>query len=77
MSAQRIARLEAALTLALDYLGEMEPPDSRAVSNEYVAMAGVLGEIEPNRPGEEMEIIVRALGVRGNPNTQAIVESLR
>ena len=37
----RVSRLERALNLALDILGKREPPDSRAVSNEFVAMAAV------------------------------------
>jgi hypothetical protein len=50
-----------ALELALDYLVEMEPGDSRAVSNEFVAMLGVLLGVEPNTPGEDMAIIEKAL----------------
>ncbi len=37
----RIADLTAALELALAKLIKLEPPDSRAVSDEYVAMAAV------------------------------------
>lgn len=37
----RVSRLERALNLALEILGKFEPGDSRAVSNEFVAMAAV------------------------------------
>ena len=37
----RIANLESALNLALCYLSNFEPPDSRAVSDEFVAMAAI------------------------------------
>jgi len=70
---ERVAKLEAALTLALDYLGEMEPGDSRAVSDECGAMSAVLCGIEPNNPGEEMAIIGAALKARDNPNADAIL----
>jgi hypothetical protein len=50
--------LRAALDLALIRLGKMEPGDSRAVSNEYVAMAAA-GTIHHNDEGRE--IIRRAI----------------
>jgi hypothetical protein len=53
-----------ALELALDYLVEMEPGDSRAISNEFVAMLGVFLGVEPNTPGEDMAIIEKALEAR-------------
>ena len=59
-----LAKVEEALDLALDYLGELEPGDSRAVSNEYVAMLGVLCGVEPNKPGEDLEIIRAAKKAR-------------
>lgn len=39
--AERVADLELALDLALGWLAPNEPPDSRAVSNEFVAMAAI------------------------------------
>ena len=59
-----LAKAREALDLALDYLGELEPGDSRAVSNEYVAMLGVLSGAEPNNPGEDLEIIRAAKKAR-------------
>lgn len=41
-AAARIEALEGALDLALSYLIEDEPGDSRAVSDEFVAMAVIL-----------------------------------
>lgn len=38
---QRIDDLRLALGFALDKLIQFEPPDSRAVSNEFVAMAAI------------------------------------
>lgn len=49
--------LEEALDLALRMLVKYEPEDSRAVSDEYVAMAALISGIEPNEPGDEMQII--------------------
>lgn len=43
---ERIIRLESALNLALHILGAQEPPDSRAVSDEFVAMSSVLAGCE-------------------------------
>lgn len=43
---QRICHLESALALALYVLCGFEPPDSRAVSDEFVAMASVLNHCE-------------------------------
>ena len=40
----RVSQLEAALELALLILEAREPQDSRAVSDEFVAMAAVLAE---------------------------------
>lgn len=37
----RIEDLELVADLALGWLGEQEPPDSRTVSNEFVAMAAI------------------------------------
>lgn len=73
---ERVKALEGALTLALDYLGELEPGDSRAVSNEYVAMSTVLCRIEPNVPGEDLAIIVAGLRARNNPNAETINAAL-
>jgi hypothetical protein len=42
MSEGRILDLKEALGLALDILGRNEPGDSRAVSNEFVAMLAIL-----------------------------------
>lgn len=56
--AARIKALEAALKLALDWLGPLEPPDSRAVSDEFVAMLAVLDRCDN---AECHEIITRAL----------------
>jgi hypothetical protein len=67
-------RMREALGLALDYLGDFEPGDSRTVSNEYVAMMAVLCAVAneyvammavlcgvaPNSPGEEMATIKAA-----------------
>jgi len=55
------AKLEKALELALGYLARFEPGDSRAVSDEYVAMLAVLCRVEPNELGGEMAIIEAAL----------------
>jgi hypothetical protein len=54
---ERTADLELALDLALEWLGEMEPPDSRAISNEFVAMAAIRSE-QDNL--EECRAIIRA-----------------
>ena len=51
---RKIANLRAALGLALKYLERYEPPDSRAVSNEFVAMASVAADCEND---ECMQII--------------------
>lgn len=37
----RLNKVELALQLALNWLIKYEPPDSRAVSNEFVAMAAI------------------------------------
>lgn len=50
------ARLREALGLALMWLEPHEPPDSRAVSNEFVAMAAIHAGLTDN-VGECMEII--------------------
>jgi hypothetical protein len=55
--ADAIADLELALDLALAWLGEHEPGDSRAVSNEFVAMAAIRCE-QDNL--EECRAIIRA-----------------
>lgn len=59
----RIADLELALDLALNWLGEQEPGDSRAVSNEFVAMAAIRCE-QDNL--EECRSIIRASLSRQN-----------
>lgn len=41
----RNKELEAALKLALEYLGRLEPGDSRAVSDEFVAMLAALSDL--------------------------------
>jgi hypothetical protein len=43
---RRIADLELALEFALSRLIHDEPGDSRAVSNEFVAMAGILADLD-------------------------------
>lgn len=53
----RVTRLEKALNLALGYLIRFEPGDSRAVSDEFVAMSAVLHDAEPNSPDAEIAII--------------------
>lgn len=45
----RIEALEAALGLALGYLIQSEPGDSRAVSDEFVAMAMIHEGISPEK----------------------------
>jgi hypothetical protein len=55
---ERIADLELALDLALDWLGEREPGDSRVVSDEFVAMAAI--RCEANTDLEECREIIRA-----------------
>lgn len=40
-AAERITDLEQALNLALAWLIRLEPGDSRAVSNEFVAMSAI------------------------------------
>lgn len=50
--------LKAALHLAVNMLSAHEPPDSRAVSNEFVALAAVS---TGDASGEVMSIIRRAL----------------
>jgi len=52
--------LRKALALALCYLAQFEPGDSRAVSNEFVAMSSVLAG---HTSGEVMPIIEAALVV--------------
>jgi hypothetical protein len=59
----RIADLELALDLALAWLGEQEPGDSRAVSNEFVAMASI--RCEATRLNECRNIIRLALAQPG------------
>jgi hypothetical protein len=62
----RIADLELALGLALDWLIQYEPGDSRAVSNEFVAMASILAGI-PDRIDECRKIIRDARDSDGSP----------
>jgi urease beta subunit len=59
-AADRIEALEAALDLALGYLVQFEPGDSRAVSDEFVAMASVLANIKDSRSQECLDIIAVA-----------------
>jgi hypothetical protein len=61
---ERIADLELALDLALAWLGEQEPGDSRAVSNEFVAMAAI--RCEQDRLDECREIIRTELAKLGS-----------
>lgn len=56
--AARIIALEAALDLALILLGKGEPGDSRAVSDEFVAMAAIKCNL--NDQTESLEIIAKA-----------------
>ena len=56
----RLVRLESALGLALHILGAQEPPDSRAVSDEFVAMASVLAGCES---AAAMEIIAAGMNI--------------
>lgn len=55
-AAQEMADVREALDLALEILGQREPTDSRAVSDEYVAMAAA-GTPHHNDKGRE---IIRA-----------------
>lgn len=50
----RIAALEAALNLALEILVKFEPGDSRAVSNEFVAMAAVACNLDDQTAAQEL-----------------------
>lgn len=52
-------QLERALTLAVNMLAPHEPPDSRAVSNEFVAVASVSAG---DASGDVMKVIDNALG---------------
>jgi hypothetical protein len=57
-----IDQLKAALRLAVNMLSVHEPPDSRAVSDEFVALACVdCGDTE----GRVMEVIEAALALMG------------
>lgn len=60
--AAEVGRLREALNLALCWLVKNEPGDSRAVSNEFVAMAAVHGGYEND---ECMAIIRAALAGEG------------
>ncbi len=60
---RRISELEAALTLALNYLEKAEPGDSRAGSNEFVAMYSVCCG---DSSGSVMPIIRAALAEQAN-----------
>ncbi len=51
-------RQNEALGLALSYLIKFEPPDSRAVSDEFVAMAAV--HAFPDQPEEKAMDIIRS-----------------
>jgi hypothetical protein len=51
----RVADLELALDLACRTLGDMEPPDSRAVSAEFVSMFSILCGC----PNDEARQIIR------------------
>jgi hypothetical protein len=54
-------QLTRALSLAVDMLSIYEPPDSRAVSDEFVALACVdCGSVE----GRVMDVIDAALALR-------------
>jgi hypothetical protein len=53
----RIADLELALELALAWLSRFEPGDSRAVSDEFVAMAAILCEARTDH--DECRQIIR------------------
>ena len=74
----RVARLRAALTLALDYLGEgAGGADARAISDEYVAMAGICAGVQPDRAGEDEALIIAGLTRRNNPNAESLAASLK
>ncbi len=57
----RVADLELALDYALGVLVKFEPPDSRAVSNEFVAMAAI--RCEQDRLEECREILRAAIAI--------------
>jgi hypothetical protein len=61
---ERVADLELALDLALNQLSEFEPGDSRAVSNEFVAMAAI--RCEAGSLSECRDIIRAALTEKHN-----------
>jgi len=65
----RIIALEAALFLALDVLGDLEPNDARAMSDQFVAMAAVACEVTDHE-GNGDDIIQSALRARNNPNAR-------
>ena len=68
---ERIVDLESALRLALHILWGFEPPDSRAVSDEFVAMAAVLANCANN---ESMQIIADGMEVERTYPEHAKVE---
>lgn len=66
MEGVRIADLQLVLDFALNRLGAMEPGDSRAVSNEYVAMACIAAE-QPDL-AESRTILRQALASISTPS---------
>ena len=49
--------LRQALKLAVDMLAPYEPGDSRAVSNEFVALAALLTGLNPDEERAVMDVI--------------------
>lgn len=71
---RRGLELEAALTLALDALGLLEPTDSRAVSDQYVAMSAICCGVEAEG---SLPIVLEELDRRENPNAARLREALK
>mgnify|MGYP001616822695 CR=1 FL=1 len=56
MSFDRTTKLDMALKLALKMLAPYEPPDSRAVSKEFVALAAISANIDNEKCLEIVEM---------------------
>lgn len=67
LTEDRAARLKSALGLALLYLETFEPRDSRAVSNEFVAMAAVEAGVEDDKCMKIIEGAYQTALSRGRP----------
>jgi hypothetical protein len=73
----RVEELQAALDLALAWLTPFEPGDSRAVSDEFFAMAAIACEVSGDR-ANHLRIIVDAQAIearRAATGTGAVYES--